>query len=503
MRLLLPFATTIALVLACGGSGSSSSGTAPPTDPPTQGDTFAIRASVSNVRGAGLALRNNGVDTLEFTPGTATAAFSTRLSSGARFAVRVARQPTRPSQTCTLTNPAAATGLVGSADVSVDVACVTDRFAIGGTVQGLTGDGLVVGMAGQPNVAVSSGATQFTFPGLAESGSSYDVSIVSQPNAQQCLILHGAGTVAGSDVTDVEIACDPVALTDLDIPPVEVTAGGSVTFTAVLIPGNATDPSLQWRVCGARPNDAFDCAPAAAATHGTIVPSSGEYTAPPTIATSPFRVHVIACQGAICVPSYVDVHTGAFIDSFVVTPQTINWDDHTGHVAVSWSVRDAARVHLSYPGSIVDVTGLASMQVPWGTSGEFTLAATHPSSPVPATRKVTVWVNPVTRVPAEIAAQGYLSPDGGTLICDVDVAYENTGGELASFTGFRISSDGGGTFGAFTPLPWVMQPFETTRWVWTYFGAPGQSFTQVVEEQYTVPSNTTVFTFRRTVTCTP
>jgi hypothetical protein len=358
-------------------------------------------------------------------------------------------------------------------------------------------------LTGQPNLAIDPGAVRFTFPDRVESGAPYDVTIVSQPTPQRCEVLRGAGTVGAADVEDVEIVCDPVALVEIDVPAVQVAAGGTVTFAATLVPGNSSNTALTWAVCTAPANGPGDCAPAQAATHGTIT-GTGEYTAPNSVAASPQRVHVLACQGAICAASHVDVYAGASIDAFTVTPRTINWDDHDGTVAASWSVRDATRVALIYPSmSVVDVTGRTSFQMPWSQGGAFTLTASNPGSPVDASRTVTVWVNPVTMTPTQVAGRGYLSPDGQTLICDFDVAYRNTGGEKASFSGFRLSSDGGATYGAVTPLPWSLEASETTRWLWTYFGTPGQSFTQVTEEHYSVPSNPTTFTLRRTITCAP
>src|ERR1700740_1347597 len=57
-------------------------------------------------------------------------------------------------------------------------------YTIGGTVSGLSGTGLVLQDNGGNNLAVSAGATSFTFTTAIASGSTFDVIVFSQPSKQ-------------------------------------------------------------------------------------------------------------------------------------------------------------------------------------------------------------------------------------------------------------------------------------------------------------------------------
>lgn len=83
-----------------------------------------------------------------------------------------------------------------------------DLHAVGGTISGLEGDGLVVTLNDASPLEVPAGATSFTFPAPLAYGTTYTVAVASQPTdpAQTCEVTHGDGTING-DVTDVSIAC--------------------------------------------------------------------------------------------------------------------------------------------------------------------------------------------------------------------------------------------------------------------------------------------------------
>ena len=66
-------------------------------------------------------------------------------------------------------------------------------YTIGGRISGLTGTGLVLQDNGGDDLSVAAGATSFTFPTALASGSSYNVTVLTQPSnpAQTCtVILH-------------------------------------------------------------------------------------------------------------------------------------------------------------------------------------------------------------------------------------------------------------------------------------------------------------------------
>ncbi len=79
-------------------------------------------------------------------------------------------------------------------------------YAIGGSVSGLTGEGLVLQNKGEDDLAITSNG-RFTFPTRLESGSDYVISIATQPAGQTCSLSNASGTLDNHDVTDILINC--------------------------------------------------------------------------------------------------------------------------------------------------------------------------------------------------------------------------------------------------------------------------------------------------------
>lgn len=98
--------------------------------------------------------------------------------------------------------------LLGSC--SFDPPMAGPAFAVGGTVRGLTGAGLVLGSAtGETLTVTANGA--FSFSPSLRSGEEYRIVIVAEPIAppERCVINNGAGVIAAADVTDLSVACTP------------------------------------------------------------------------------------------------------------------------------------------------------------------------------------------------------------------------------------------------------------------------------------------------------
>ena len=79
----------------------------------------------------------------------------------------------------------------------------TGSNTLGGTISGLSTDGLVLAN-GSDTLAVASGATGFTFDETI--GSSYDVTVRTQPSGQTCQISGGSGSASGN-VSSVTVTC--------------------------------------------------------------------------------------------------------------------------------------------------------------------------------------------------------------------------------------------------------------------------------------------------------
>ncbi len=102
---------------------------------------YTVGGTVAGLVGTGLVLQDNSGDNLSVTA-NGSFTFATSVASGATYTVSVKAQPSTPTQTCQVSG---GSGTVGAANVtSVSVNCAINTYAIGGTVSGLVGTGLIL-----------------------------------------------------------------------------------------------------------------------------------------------------------------------------------------------------------------------------------------------------------------------------------------------------------------------------------------------------------------------
>ncbi|HKX46780.1 MAG TPA: hypothetical protein VJP77_08760, partial [Planctomycetota bacterium] len=161
---------------------------------------FTVGGTVTGLTGAGLVLNLNGSEDLPIAAdGPFT--FTTTLAGGQAYTVTVTTDPV--GQVCNLTNAAGTIAAASVTDVQAD--CV-DLLTIGGTISGLTGTGLVLQVNGGDDLAVAgNGAYQFATP--LQDGSAYTVTVLTHPTDQLCTLSNASGTLAGSNVANVNGAC--------------------------------------------------------------------------------------------------------------------------------------------------------------------------------------------------------------------------------------------------------------------------------------------------------
>ena len=168
-------------------------------------NTYAIGGTVSGLVGTGLVLEDNAGDDLSVT-GNGTFAFATAVASGGTFAVTVKSQPSAPMQVCSVSQ---GSGTVATTNVtSVAVVCATDTYAVGGTLSGLVGSGLVLQDNLGDNLSLSANGT-FTFAAPVADGAAYGVTVLTQPSSptQTCTVTGGHGTIAGGAISNVGVSC--------------------------------------------------------------------------------------------------------------------------------------------------------------------------------------------------------------------------------------------------------------------------------------------------------
>ncbi|HJS91342.1 MAG TPA: hypothetical protein VJ738_15360 [Steroidobacteraceae bacterium] len=81
-------------------------------------------------------------------------------------------------------------------------------YTIGGTVDGLAGQGLVLADSNGDKVTVPASGP-FTFPRALSNGASYAVTVAVQPSApvQNCVVINGSGTVSAASITNISVVC--------------------------------------------------------------------------------------------------------------------------------------------------------------------------------------------------------------------------------------------------------------------------------------------------------
>jgi RNase P/RNase MRP subunit p29 len=169
--------------------------------PPATYTSYTLGGSISGLTASGLVLAD-GTSTVAVPSGATSFTFGGVVTSNAPYAISVQAQPS--GLTCSLAN---GSGNAGAADVgNVAVTCSGQSYTVGGTISGLTANGLVLAN-GSDTLNVAAGAPTFTMPRAVASGGGYAVTVQSQPAGQNCTVTNGTGTVGTSNVTNIAVSC--------------------------------------------------------------------------------------------------------------------------------------------------------------------------------------------------------------------------------------------------------------------------------------------------------
>ena len=146
-------------------------------------------------------LQNNSSDTLPLS-GDGLFVFPDMVAPGCTYNVTVLTQPS--GQTCTVNN---GSGTIGVLPIrNVRVTCSANTHSVGGTITGLTGTVVLLNNGANPLSQNTIGAFTFPPPDLAE-GSTYNVTVQTQPTGETCSVSNGNGTIGTTDVTTVNVTC--------------------------------------------------------------------------------------------------------------------------------------------------------------------------------------------------------------------------------------------------------------------------------------------------------
>lgn len=179
--------------------------------------TYTIGGSVSGLTAPGLVLRNIPFEDLVVPSGATSFQFVRPVLAGGSYDVIVVSQPA--GLTCTVGN-GFGTNVMQNI-TSINVTCSSITFTIGGSITGLTDNGLILLNNGDlmHPISPASGDNLFVFTQPVAYGGSYNVTIVAQPASVTCVVSNGSGMNVTANVTSVNINCSPNYY----------TIGGSIT----------------------------------------------------------------------------------------------------------------------------------------------------------------------------------------------------------------------------------------------------------------------------------
>ena len=175
---------------ACGGGSGS----------------LVLQANISGLTKDGLIL-TNGPDAVTVAANTTVVQFPTLIGADATYDIEIKQQPTHA--TCTLANNKQKANAYTV--VQPQVSCKTDSYAFGGTITGLTGNGLVLAN-GADQVSLTPPAnpsvpTSFLFPTQVADGAPYGVTVLAQPQGQTCTVANNIGTMPSGAYNNLVVTC--------------------------------------------------------------------------------------------------------------------------------------------------------------------------------------------------------------------------------------------------------------------------------------------------------
>lgn len=181
-------AGAVALALtACGGGGKAQ---------------FTIGGAITGLVYDGMVLASNG-QTLAVPKNATTFAMPKQIGYGDYYDITIATQPAH--QECVVSYGRDSAG--HTASINALVSCAVLAHPIGGKITGLTGTGLVLinGSLGGTLTAAAN-ATSYKLSSVAF-GSTYGVTVLTQPAGQTCTVQNATGTMGDAEVSNIDVTC--------------------------------------------------------------------------------------------------------------------------------------------------------------------------------------------------------------------------------------------------------------------------------------------------------
>lgn len=167
--------------------------------------SYDVSGTIVGLNNNGLVLANGG-DTVSPAAGATSFTFAKRIDYGTDYNITFQKQPAH--MTCTINGGSGSAGHYVSIDAIVT--CGQNAYTLGGTITGLTADNLVL-INGNTQTPITKDSKTFTLNGTVADGTSYGISVLTQPTGLTCSVVPGTGTgtMGEANVTTVQVACNP------------------------------------------------------------------------------------------------------------------------------------------------------------------------------------------------------------------------------------------------------------------------------------------------------
>jgi hypothetical protein len=177
-----------AMLAGCGGGDDGS---------------LVLQVMISGLTKPGLVL-TSGSQEVTVTQGSAAVTFPNLIEEDSTIDVKIKTQPT--AAVCEVNKKTIGLKANYYTARQVEIRCITNSYKLGGTITGLTGEGLVLNN-GDQQFNPAAGATSFEFANEVADGANYGVTVLHQPAGQVCTVTNNAGTMPSGPVNNIAVTC--------------------------------------------------------------------------------------------------------------------------------------------------------------------------------------------------------------------------------------------------------------------------------------------------------
>jgi len=165
--------------------------------------TVEIGGTVAGLpTGTTVTLQNNGDETLVVSA-NGSFTFGEAIGEGETYNVTVVTQPA--GATCTVSGGSGTAASGTTSITSVSVTCTTTA-SVSGSLTGLV-NGTTVVLSNNGALLALGADGAWAFPGTLSNGTTYNVTVTTQPAGRTCVVANGSGTFTSGVATAISVTC--------------------------------------------------------------------------------------------------------------------------------------------------------------------------------------------------------------------------------------------------------------------------------------------------------